>query len=474
MSDNRKNLIIISIDNLRADAIGGFGLEKNWQKYNLTVQVNTPNLSQIARAGIFFNNCWSSAPYTTNAHASLLTGSWPYQHGVIDFFSAPLHKPTILEILKMHGYNTLWQTDFDFLLGEKLGFIRGVDKFVAGQEKESLAWLKNKNNNFAAFFHFADVHEPYGLGNWSLSGKNFSEYVSDLLDKYEITPLNSVKRSAYYPLSKKVSDEEILVRQNYRQVLNFLYEKKDYQAIMELYLGGLKRFDIGRFQKFWQNLFDLGFLKNTLVVIVGDHGEVFDADNFGHNKSCGKGALSEELLRVPLLFWSNDLGQASIDAPVRSIDMVPTVMNFLGFSDYKFSGVDLFSYDKLSVDLPCFGQYWSADSALVTIFMNENLNSENIIQPNFSSYLAAAALRQSSFGLFDYYPKDLKAQTYLTKNEEIVKVLSSNEAELSALRRALDDYNFKTQVAYDKIEKTINSVDRDELAEQLRAIGYKV
>ena len=54
---------------------------------------------------------------------------------------------------------------------------------------------------------------------------DFSKYVSYLLDKYEITPLNSVKRSAYYPLSKKVSDEEILVRQGQFKIWSVLYPK---------------------------------------------------------------------------------------------------------------------------------------------------------------------------------------------------------------------------------------------------------
>jgi len=474
MKETRKNLIIISIDNLRADAIGGFGLEKYWQKYNLVDCINTPNLSSLARGGIFFHNCWSTAPYTTNAHASFLTGAWPHQHGLIDFFSAPLKRPTILEIMKKQGYATLWQTDFDFLLGDKLGFGRGIDKFVAGQEKESLAWLEAQTSSFAAFFHFADIHEPYGFGNLSLDFEALAAQIEELQKKYGLTPLTTSYRGESYPMNTKVSDQELLLKQNYRQVLKHLYQEKNYPEIMRLYLAGLVRFDHGRFQNFWQGLKKAGLIENTLVVIIGDHGEAWNENNFGHNKSQGQGALSEELLRVPLIFWSNDVSAKIVEKPVRSIDLVPTLLNYFDIEYLPVSGINLFSEEEISEDLPCFSQYWSVDTALLTIFMNNNLDTEKISQPEFSSCLQSACIRQSGFCLEDIYFKENKKHSILSKQEVPIKNLVNYEAEFLSLSRSLEDYNQKTQAAYDKIKKRLPLTDREEIAAQLRAIGYRV
>lgn len=466
MINNELNLIIISIDNLRADCVG----------FDSIFKIKTPTLNRIVREGVFFNNCIASAPYTTNAHASMLTGFWPYNHGVIDFFGSRLEAPTIFKILNDRGYKTLWQTDFSFLLGDKLGFTEGVDKFVAGNEEESLIWLKeNKNSNTACFFHFANVHDPYGFVNVAHSGKDYIEKVDELLNKYNLKKEQKVFAGQHYPMTQEISDEDIVLKQNYRRVINYLYEQKKYEEIMDLYIEGLNYFDQNRLANFINNLENLGLLDNSLLVIVGDHGEAWDEDNQGHSKGNGKNSLSDELVKVPVIFWQKQkTGNLKISNQIRSIDVVPTCLSILGIENYKFDGEDLSDFVAVNPDLPAYSHFWESDSALVTIFMNQVKNENKFKNPEFSSYLRAAAIRQSGFSLLDYYPLNGKAQSIFLKDKQRVKNPEEYKDILDVFRRRLDEYNDKTKTKFNEKNRKIKIDDREEIAKQLRAIGYNI
>ena len=68
------NIILISIDCLRADHLSCYGYSKN----------TTPNIDNLAQHGIVFKNAYSSAPWTTPAVASLFTSLYPNTHNEID------------------------------------------------------------------------------------------------------------------------------------------------------------------------------------------------------------------------------------------------------------------------------------------------------------------------------------------------------------------------------------------------------
>lgn len=477
MNSLDKNLIIISIDNLRADCIS-FNTEKeNLTEYDLKNKIKTNTLDRFAREGIFFNNCISTAPYTTNAHASWLTGFWPYNHGVMDFFGSKLEKPTIFNILKTYGYKTLWQTDFSFLLGEKLGFSQEIDKFVASEEVESLNWLaENNKERIAAFFHFADVHDPYGFVDVKTSGDDYRTKVKSLLEKYNLKEESKALPGQHYLLNDEVGQEDLVLKQNYRQVINYLYNNKLYGEIMDLYIEGLNYFDAGRFKNFVDNLEKTGILENSIVVIIGDHGEAWDEHNQGHNKGDGQDALKEEMLRVPMIIWqANKTGNLKIDKQIRSIDLAPTCLSLLDISGHKFDGSDLSDFLNISEDLPAFSQLWETDSALVTIFMNELKDKRDFSKPNFSSILRSASMRQSKFTLSDYYPHGgVKVKSkFLFENKPIMN-LGENIEVFDVMRRRLDEYNQKTEEKIKTKQGNVSETDREKLAEQLRAIGYNV
>ena len=93
-----RNLVLITIDTLRADRLGAYG----------STTVATPNLDRLAREGAIAMHASVQVPLTRPSHVSLLTGLYPAEHGIRDNVSPPLRTavPLLAEILKQRGFRT--------------------------------------------------------------------------------------------------------------------------------------------------------------------------------------------------------------------------------------------------------------------------------------------------------------------------------------------------------------------------------
>src|ERR1700721_1907770 len=89
------NVVLISIDTLRADHLGCYGYRANI----------SPNIDKFAREGIQFQSAFTPAPLTLPAHASLLTGLYPTRHGIHDNGETlPASVQTLAEAFRSGGY----------------------------------------------------------------------------------------------------------------------------------------------------------------------------------------------------------------------------------------------------------------------------------------------------------------------------------------------------------------------------------
>ncbi|HSF19882.1 MAG TPA: sulfatase-like hydrolase/transferase [Vicinamibacteria bacterium] len=172
------NLVLVSVDTLRADHVSAYDLEGSAQ---------TPNLDRLAIEGILFETVQTVAPTTLPSHASLFTGLAPPRHGVRDNvgFYLSSEVPTLAQRLKEAGYRTGAFVGA-FVLDSRFGLDQGFDTYfddfesdeaatrvgVISQRKggevleRALAWLQaNTGGNgqppFFAFLHFYDPHAPY-------------------------------------------------------------------------------------------------------------------------------------------------------------------------------------------------------------------------------------------------------------------------------------------------------------------------
>jgi arylsulfatase A-like enzyme len=93
-----RNVILITLDTVRADALGCYGQELP----------SSPALDRMAAEGVRFEQVVSSAPSTLPSHASILTGKQPYAHGAranAGYALAP-DNVSLAEVLREHGYRT--------------------------------------------------------------------------------------------------------------------------------------------------------------------------------------------------------------------------------------------------------------------------------------------------------------------------------------------------------------------------------
>jgi arylsulfatase A-like enzyme/Flp pilus assembly protein TadD len=167
------NVILITIDTLRADHVGCYGTEA----------VKTPTLDGLAHDGVLFERAISQVPLTWPSHAVILTGTYPFQNGVQDFTGQPLAPQfrSVAQSFKQAGYAT-GAVVSAFVLDRSWGLGRGFDFYddafsaEAFQKREiglvdrragesvdhAIAWLKKTPRRpFFLWLHLYDPHSPY-------------------------------------------------------------------------------------------------------------------------------------------------------------------------------------------------------------------------------------------------------------------------------------------------------------------------
>ena len=298
-----RNLVLITIDTLRADHVGAYG----WAR------ARTGALDGLAKSGALFERAYAAAPITLPSHATLLTGRYPPGHGARDNgLRVSATVPTLATELHAKGFATAAFVAA-FPLDHQFGLNRGFDVYgdrlprgadgkpanerpAADVVNDAIAWLRRNSevgvqnseprttnaeprttNDTRPFFLWVHVFEPHAPYGDPASTRL-------LLDRY---------------------DEEIATADR----------------------------EIGRL------LAALGpAAASTLVVAAGDHGEAFgEHGEFAHSIF-----VYDTTLRVPLLMSGPGVpaGTRVTDA-VTLADVAPTVMHALGLPLSGVDGIDL-------------------------------------------------------------------------------------------------------------------------------------
>jgi len=268
-------VLFVTLDTTRADYLGCYG----------RAEARTPNIDRLAKEGTLFRQCRTCSPFTFPSHASIMTGLYPYDHGARRNGTGRLSEAnvTLAEVLKGAGYATRAAVA-SFVLDQKFGLSQGFDEyrdvivrdFVDELHAErrgddvcddAVAMLESLTGQpFFLWVHFYDPHYPY------LSDRGLD------------------------PASPAAYEEEI--------------------AFMDGQIGRLV-----------DALARLGRDRDTLVVLVGDHGE-----GLGQHQELLHGTfLYESTLHVPLILWCPERVPAGrvVESQVRSVDIAPTVMEIL-------------------------------------------------------------------------------------------------------------------------------------------------
>jgi len=165
-----RNILLVTIDTLRADALGAYG-----------GRASTPNLDALASHGARFDFAHAHAVVTLVSHASILTGRYPYEHGIRDNTGYRLRadQPTAATLLKARGFSTAAFVG-GFPLDRRFGLTPGFDVYddrmtrsgptgeVDERErpadvvvKSALDWINAQAGKWFTWVHVYDPHEPY-------------------------------------------------------------------------------------------------------------------------------------------------------------------------------------------------------------------------------------------------------------------------------------------------------------------------
>lgn len=304
------NVVVVLLDTLRADHLGAYGHERP----------TTPNIDAFARRNVTFMHAYTAAPWTPPSVASIFTGLYLSSHGMAPPNNREQARSTIFklndklftmaELLKAKGYRTAavspnpWiNTEFGYAQGfDHFSYTNRADAGVMTQEGiKTIEQLdgSGKGAPWFAYVHYLDPHAPYA-------------------------PPDSYKNMFNVPLVK---------------IADVGYDPK-YKPKMDLYDAEVRYMD-DQLKVLFDYLATRSDYDDTLIVIVGDHGEQFGER--GHN---GHGFdLFNEETHVPLIIKPPGREQGrKVEQVVSTIDILPTVLELTGGEPPAYlPGVSLFN-----------------------------------------------------------------------------------------------------------------------------------
>lgn len=309
-SPERFNVLLITVDALRADHLSCYGYSRN----------TSPNLDALAQKGLRFEHCISQAPNTIPSFFLLMASKY-IQEG--DLQQKDL---TLAEILKADGYKTGAIVENGLFDADQRGLDQGYDDFIVDRDlgydllvqlygsndradvitDKAISWLSSHHEDrFFLWVHYIDPHDPYSP----------PEPYDRLFDPDYRGKFDGDMRG---PENR---DANLL---NYSPVV---VAEADRNHIISLYDGEIRFVDreIGRLLMALDQLV-LGL--KTHVIVSADHGEIFGEYYLWiHGNS-----LYESEIRVPLIMSLPSLTKGGVvrDHAVQTIDIAPTICDLVG------------------------------------------------------------------------------------------------------------------------------------------------
>ena len=342
--ETRGNVILISIDTLRADHLSCYGYERP----------TSPFMDSLAARGVQFEHAISQVPGTLPSHMTMLTGLLPAEHDVFPPDGVLSEKiPLVAELAAEAGIRTAGFTEGGYVSG-RYGFSRGFERFSDAHRGlntdfedglfRGLEFLKSvrPGQQYFLFLHTYSVHDPYTpplpyaakyLDRQMPSETELSEPISPGYDLEDLTAARDEARmtrqrlandfvAGVLPPGAPKPTGPTLSGFNRGDVAVPVEAIPVYQA---LYDGTINYVD-DLLRAFENRLVDLGLDESTTIIITSDHGEEFlEHGRLAHEQ------VYDECLHVPLIFYGSEVAPgAKIQNLVMTVDLAPTILELLG------------------------------------------------------------------------------------------------------------------------------------------------
>ncbi|MCP5054123.1 MAG: sulfatase-like hydrolase/transferase, partial [bacterium] len=315
----RHNVILITMDALRADRLGTYGYPKRL----------TPNLDRFAKDSVLYSKCYSTAPWTLPSFASMYTSLYPKTHNV-----KRKDVPRKLEYEKLHrrfptlplyfrAYNYLTQIiSWHPFLAPSYGLTTEFEYKDADQLNRTPLYMGHINRqikmlaqeNFLLHLHIIPPHSPYNA--ISPYDEKFVDFKNPLLKEGDLKFYYSPYSNDSKRWGKGNEDPEVW------NLMSDLYDAN--LALSDEFFG-----------KVIQQIKDLGLYKDSLIIFTADHGEQF----WEHGTSGHAQSLYNEEIHVPLMIkFPKEYKHRGkrLHSLVSTIDILPTILeiNNIPMPDY--------------------------------------------------------------------------------------------------------------------------------------------
>jgi len=420
---DRPNVILISVDTLRADHLGCYGYGRE----------TSPVIDGLAQRGVLFEEVVAASPWTLPSHVSMVTSLYPATHGCSLVGGAKLQRriTTLAEILRDRGYRTRAITTILYLT-QIYGFDQGFESLLALGNRtpagrvtdEAIEWLSDhRDERFFLFLHYYDPHTDYTPP---------PGYV-ERFDPDYTGPINGT-------VPNLLEHQEQMTQEDLAHLVS-LYDGEI--AYVDHELGRL----FGEIRK-------MGLSEDSVIVFTSDHGEEFrEHGSFGHGFT-----LYDEQLLVPLLIvWPGRLREGHrVNETVQLIDIVPTIIDLLGLQGPggKFEGVTLLQHCTGSepVSAP------PRDAFSQTQLGEKELYSDRI---------------QGAKAIFDATSDGWELYNLVSDPGETENLAAKDAERLSAFSSRLDPYIEHARRVREQGQGEADKVELDEHSvETLKSLGY--
>ncbi len=447
------NVIMISLDTLRADHLSCYGYAKN----------TSPNLDQLAAQGTLFEHAISQAPWTLPSHSSVFTSRYPYQlesHMIRETLSLP-------EILRKSGYSTVAFTGGDFMskraYGEYFDFFDDESEELFHLRHQCLVntllrlrlytrrfGISTKPLNIFNGWRFRGPNVRVARTTFAAQRKNASRWLSEHGREGSFFMFLHTYSIHDYFLNRKIARKNAKTfNPGYNGTLEgvsldyhstYPQEQKDIDQIIALYDGEILDADkqVGQLV---EDLQALDLWDNTLLVLLSDHGEGFEP---GLQRLWHGDRLHDDLLRVPLILVYPGRIPAGgvVSTQVGLLDVLPTILDFI------------------DVEIP---DGLEGISLKPVILGGRTAGPESIVYSEVAGVDTAGVSLRSDLYKYIKHPDRIEFYAVADDPQERANLAPDEPEAMRSIQPLVDDF----------FEKAVKEVTYDqETLDRMRAVGY--
>jgi arylsulfatase A-like enzyme len=337
---NRKNIILLTVDCLRADHLHCLGYSHS----------NTPTLDKLAKNGILYTNAFANGPFTSYSIPSFLTSNLP---------PVPVQTATIAEILQQLGYATAAFVPNPIIFSKTCGGTR------VNQGFDTYDMMLSSRNQYRLTIEFARMAMMKYLRRSIDESRGVSQLIYHIYDRLIQTfpTILCPKNQEYIPRADTINNRAInwikkqqkpfflwlhymdvhepyapIDYENHREMLYLITKYRDFpnkltaeeiQKLIVLYDREIQYTDKA-INHLLKQLKSYGYFDNSIIIVSADHGDAFNEHGtLGHGGKF-KAQLYDEFLHIPLILHGLDQKGIVVDHQIQLLDLAPTICELTG------------------------------------------------------------------------------------------------------------------------------------------------